>query len=370
MDIEVRRLDERRLKQFIRLPFLLYKDDKKWVPPLISEMKGMLSSAKNNFLKSEHAYFMAYRNGKPAARVLAGINEKESEQQGVKRGFFSLFEAADKQSGRAVMQAAQGYLRDIGAVYMKGPFSPANGEEHRCVLVEGFDAPPVLYAAYNPPWYKEVFESFGMSKQSDMLGFLITPQSLPLEKFRRAVGYAKKRYGFEAYPIDFSNLEKELKDIHEILKGSDARDWGSGLPTWESVQHAAQEMKTLADPELVYIVRRNDGKPLAFVVSIPNYNEALIHMNGRLFPFGIIKLLYWKKRIKGMRIIMQFCVKEYEGKAAVSAAYLAIMQTGLSKGYEWGDASAIAEDNEKSWRPVVTAGGKLYRRFRYYEKQI
>ena len=107
MDIEVRRLDERRLKPFIRLPFGLYKDDKKWVPPLISEMKGMLSPAKNNFLKSEHAYFMAYRNGEPAARVLAGINGKESKQEGEKRGYFSLFEAADKHSGMAVMQAAQ-----------------------------------------------------------------------------------------------------------------------------------------------------------------------------------------------------------------------------------------------------------------------
>ncbi len=129
-------------------------------------------------------------------------------------------------------------------------------------------------------------------------------------------------------------------------------------------------MKALADPDRVYIVRRSDGKRLAFVVSVPNYNEALIHTNGRLFPFGLFKFLYWKKRITGIRIMMQFCVKDYEHKAAVSAAYLAIMEAAIKKGYKWGDASTISEANEKSWRPVVTAGGKLYKRFSYFEKEI
>lgn len=93
-------------------------------------------------------------------------------------------------------------------------------------------------------------------------------------------------------------------------------------------------------------------------------------MNGRMLPFGILKFLYYKRKIKGVRVMMQFCIEEYEGKAAVSAAYLGIMETALKKGYEWGDASTIGEDNYKSWRPVVAAGGKQYRRFRYFEKQI
>jgi len=371
MSIEIRRIDEGNLKAFIRLPFRLYKNDPNWVPPLISDAKNMLDAGKNVFLKKgQHAFFMAYRDGEPAARILAGHNVPESEKYGINRGYFSLFEAQDAQSGAAVLEAAQQYLKQIGMQVMKGPYSPTDGEEERLLLIEGFDAPPVLYGMYNPAWYQDVFESFGLSKSSDMLAFKIVPGDVPLARFRKIVGYAKKRYGFEAYSVDFGRLDEELRDIQSILNEADLRDWGSGVPTWENIRQAADAMKTLADPDFVYIVRRNDGRPLAFVVGIPNYNEALIHMNGRLFPFGFLKFLYWKKRIKGVRILMQFCVKDYEKKAAVSAGYLGIMEAALKKGYEWGDASTIAEDNEKSWRAVVGAGGKLYRRFRYFEKQI
>ncbi len=371
MGIEVRQIDEKDLKEFIKLPFRLYKKDKNWVPPLIPTMKGMLNPEKNKFLKCQHAYFMAYRDAKPVARILAGHNVPESESHGTARGFFSLFEAEDMESGVKVVEAAQEYLKQIGMQVMKGPYSPTDGEEDRLLLIEGFDSPPVLYETYNPEWYRDVFERAGFTKSaSDMLAFKIVPDEIPFDKFRKVVGYAKERYGFEAYPIDLKNLEKELPDIQSILKESDARDWGSGVPSWNNILQAADAMKTLADPDLVYIVRRNDGKPLAFVVSIPNYNEALIHMNGHLLPFGLLRFLYWKKRIKGIRIMMQFCVKDYEHKAAVSAAYLAIMEAGIKKGYKWGDASTISEANEKSWRPVVTAGGKLYKRFRYFEKEI
>ncbi len=136
------------------------------------------------------------------------------------------------------------------------------------------------------------------------------------------------------------------------------------------IEQSADTLKTLADPDFIYIVRKNDGRPIAFVVCIPNYNEALAHVNGRLFPFGILKLLYWKKKIKSLRVMMQFCVKDYENKAAVSAAYLGIMEKAIEKGYEWGDASTIGEENTRSWQAVQGAGGVLHRKFRIFEKAL
>ncbi len=370
MSVEIRQIEENNLKDFIRLPFRLYKDDPKWVPPLISEMKSMLDPEKNVFLQSEHAFFMAYRGTHPTARILAGYNEPVSTKTGIKNGYFSLFEAEDEESGTAVLKAAESYLREIGVSRMVGPYSPTNGEEERALLVEGFDSPPVLYAAYNPEWYKRLFENYGLKKSSDLLAFKIDTHSMPIDKFRKIVGYAKIKFDFEAYSLDIENLDNELKDIQQILKDSDIDEWDSGIPSWELIVQSAEAMKTLADPDLVYIVRRNDGRPLAFVVCIPNYNEVLIHMSGRLLPFGFIKFLYWKKRISGLRILMQFCVKDYERTAAVSAAYLGIMENALKKGYDWGDASTIGEENYKSWRAVVGAGGKQYRRFRWYEKEF
>ncbi|MBN2880356.1 MAG: hypothetical protein JXN65_12090 [Clostridia bacterium] len=370
MSIEVRQIDESNLKEFIKLPFRLYKNDPNWVPPLISEMKSMLNADKNVFLQSQHAFFIAYRDGKPAARILAGYNEPVSKTTGISNGYFSLFEADDEESGAAVLEAAETYLRNIGTVKMFGPYSPTDGEENRALLVEGFDSPPVLYAAYNPEWYMHTFEEFGLKKSSDLLAFKIDTGKMPIEKFRKIVGYAKKKFGFEAYPLNLSQLESELMDIQSILKESAIDDWDTGIPSWDLIVQSAEAMKTLADPELVYIVRHNDGRPIAFVVCIPNFNEVLKHMNGRLLPFGFIKFLYWKNRISGLRVLMQFCIKEYERKAAVSAAYLGIMEAALKKGYDWGDASTIGEENYKSWRAVVGAGGRQYRRFRWYVKEF
>lgn len=371
MSVVVRQISDQNLSAFIRLPFRLYRNDPLWVPPLISTMKDMLDSEKNVFLKSgEHAFFLAYRNNQPTARVLAGHNVPVSQTTGIENGYFSLFEAEDRESGLAVLTAAEEYLKRLGMARMVGPYSPTNGEEDRALLVEGFDSPPALYASYNPTWYQELFESFGLSKDADLLAFKVLMGTMPIERFRQVVGYAKKKFHFEAYPIKLIDLDTELKDIQEILQGSDIGEWDAGIPSWDFIVQSAESLKAIADPDLVYIVRRDDGRPLAFVVCVPNYNEVLIHMKGRLFPVGLFQYLYWKRRIKGLRVMMQFCVKDYERTAAVSAAYLGIMEAALKKGYQWADASTIGEENFKSWRAVVGAGGKQYRRFRWYSKDL
>ena len=369
--ITVRRIERKELGRFLRLPFSLYRGDPNWVPPLFSEMKGMLDPEKNAFLKNgEHAFFMAFRDGKAVARVLAGLNYPVTKKTGIPNGFFSLFEAQDEESGAAVLDAACRYCKSLGAVKIVGPYSPTDGEEGRALLVEGFGFPPVIYTAYNPPWYKDLIESCGFTRHAkDLLAFLIEADTMPIEKFRRVVAVSEKRGGFSARRIDFSDLESELRDIEKIISESAVENWDS-IPSWEQIEQTADAMKSLADPDFIYIVRTDEGRPVAFVVAIPDYNQALIHMKGRLFPFGFVKFLYWRKRIKGIRILMQFCVKDYEGKGAVSSAYLKIMEKAREKGYLWGEAGTIGEENVRSWRAVVGAGGRPYRKYRWYEKAL
>jgi hypothetical protein len=370
-DITVRRIEKSELGRFLRLPFRLYRDDPHWVPPLFSEMKSMLDPEKNHFIKnSSPAYFMAFRGRKAVARVLAGYNTPVSKKTGVPNGYFALFEAEDEQSGLAVMEAAAEYCKSLGAERFFGPQSPTDGEEERALLIEGFGFPPVLYTTYNPEWYRNVFEKFGMVKSKDLMAFLLETDKLPLGRFRRLVRFAEQRYGFHADRIDFSRLEDELRDIQKILGEAAIDGWDSGIPSWELIEQTAAAMKTMADPDFIYIVRTDEGRPIAFVVSIPNFNEALIHMNGRMLPLGIIKFLYWRRRIRSLRILMQFSVKDFEGKGAVSAAYLAIMEKALEKGYRWGEASTIGEENIRSLQAVEGAGGRVYRRFRWFEKAL
>lgn len=369
--ITARRIKKKELGRFLRLPFRLYKDDPNWVPPLFSEMKNMLDPEKNAFLKNgEHSFFMAFRGRKAVARVLAGYNYNVSKTTGVPNGYFALLEAEDEESGLAVLEAAADYCKSLGAVKIVGPYSPTDGEEDRALLIDGFGFPPVLYTAYNPLWYKEVLEKFGMVKHAeDLLAFLIETDTMPIDRFRRVLAAAEKKGSFSAQRIDFDNLESELRDIQKILSEAAIDNWDS-IPTWEQIEQTAGTMKTLADPDFVYIVRTSEGRPIAFVVAVPNYNEALIHMKGRLLPFGFIKFLCWRKRIRGLRILMQFSVKDYEGTGAVSSAYLKIMEKAREKGYKWGEAGTIGEENIRSWHAVLGAGGKEYRRYRWYEKTL
>lgn len=370
-NLTVRRISRNELGRFLRLPFRLYKDDKNWVPPLFSEMRAMLDPEKNHFLRDSNcAMFMAFHGRKAVARVLAGYNAGVSKKTGVPNGFFALFAAEDEESGLAVLEAAAQYCKGLGAKRFFGPQSPTNGEEERALLIEGFGFPPVLYTAYNPEWYQNVFRRFGMEKSNDLLAFLLETDKLPLDRFRRIVRFAENRYGFHADRFDMNRLKDELRDIQLILKEAAIEEWDMGIPSWELIEQTAAAMKTLADPDFIYIVRTHEGRPIAFVVSIPNYNEALIHMNGRMLPFGVLKFLHWRKRISGLRILMQFSVRDYEGKGAVSAAYLAIMEKAIEKGYHWGEASTIGEENIRSLQAVEGAGGRAYRRYRWFEKAL
>lgn len=372
MDAVVRRLDPSEIRKFIELPYRLYKNHPIWVPPLRVQMKEMFDSNKNLFMRNEHAFFMAFDGNKPVARILAGYNNVLSEKKGEPWAFLALFEAEDKESGRLVLQAAEQYAKEMGAVCLMGPYSPTDGEEERGILIEGFDKPQVLMTAYHPAWYREVFEEAGFSKHEDILALYIDVASAPVERFVRAVTYAEKKYGFKAQKIDLKNFEKELKDIYEILKVLKTEDLTADLsvPSWEQVLHEGHALKEMADPDFVYIVRTNEGKPVAFVVGMPNYNEVIQRMNGRLFPFGLIKFLLYKKSIKSLRVFMQFAIPEYRGKAAISAAYLKMMIKAGEKGYIWAEASTIGEENYKSFKPVEDIGGKVYRRFRYFEKKL
>lgn len=334
-------------------------------------MKKTLDPSNNKFLSGgEHSFFMAFKGKKPVARILAGINAPMTQKTGIVWSYFSLFEAENEESGKAVLDAAAEYCKSHGAVKLLGPFSPTNGEDSRGLLVEGFDGPPVLLSPYNPPWYKELFEKYGLQKYRDLYAFKIETVNTPLERFRKGVNYAKKRYKFDAKKADLNNFEGELKDIYRILTESTPSDWDTGVPTWEQVREEGKTLKSMADPDYVYIARTQEGRPIAFVVALPNYNEILIHMNGRLLPFGILKYLYWRKRIKGLRILMQFCVPDYQAKGAISVCYLYIMEIARQKGCMWGEASAIGEENVKSLAAVEGVGGVRYRTFRWFMKDL
>jgi hypothetical protein len=367
--INIRQLSEKKLRPFIMLPFRLYKNDPNWVAPLISDMKSRLNSRKNPFLATPHAFFLAERDGRPVARILAGIHRPKTGKMGVNIGYFSLFEAEDEASGLAVLGAAEAYCKGLDCVKLYGPEAPTGGEDDRALLVEGFGSPPKLYCTYNPEWYPPLFEKYGLERESDIYSFIVTTETMELERFRRVVDYAKKRYGFEAQRFDLGKYDSELKDIQTILQKAVPDTWDE-VPPWEQIEAEAAMFRQLADPDFVYFTRSKAGEPLAFVIALPDYNQVLRHLKGRMFPLGVFKFLYWRRKIDGIRLIMQFCVPEYQSRGAVSACYLAIMENALKRGVKYGDAGTMGMENFKALSALEGVGGKRYRTFRWYIKDI
>lgn len=372
--ITVRQFDDTQsLRAFIRFPFELYKGDPNWVPPLRKDLYQTLRGVNNPLLANgPHTFFMAYKDGKPAARLMAGINETLNAAKEKREGYISLFECMeDYDAAKAILDAAAEWLRERGMTRMEGPISPTNGDDSRGLLIQGFDGPPVLMNVYNPAYYPEFFDRYGFQKDFDLLAYFLDASELPVERFERVVEYAMRKYHFHVDRMDLKNIEPDLKDIKRILDVAMPDSWQHLTPpSMEDIRKEFMQLKKVADPDLLYIARTDDGEPIGFVTALPDYNQVLIHLNGRLGPIGALRYLYYRRRIRGARILMQFVVPQYRNKAVNSAIFAKLMVEGRRKRYLWGEASTIAEMNTMSRRSVEGAGGKLYRLYRLYYKEI
>ena len=364
--------DGKGLKQFIDLPWRLYKGDPNWVPPLRRQFLRTLQGKNNPLLANGvHTFFLAVDEGEVVGRLLVGINAKLNREKGKNEGYISLFEVIDDQKPAfALFEAAAAWLRQRGLTSVVGPVSPTNGDDNRGILIQGFDGPPVLMNSYNPPYYQRFFEAYGFEKNMDLFAFHLDVRNLDTERFARVVSYAMRKYHFQIDRFDRSRLEREIRDIKTILDLAMPATWEHLTPpSLEEIRAEVRALLQFMDPDLVYIARAGT-EPIGFVVGLPDYNQVLKHLNGRLFPFGWAKYLWWKRRITGARIFIQFVVPKFRNKAVNSAIYHRLMVAAREKGYTYGEGSAIAEMNKESIRSVEGAGGRLYRVYRIYQKAL
>jgi GNAT superfamily N-acetyltransferase len=343
--LEIREVQEiRRLKKFVAMPWDLYKNDHYWVPPLRTQLLRTLQGKNNPLLAAgePHTFFLAF--------------------QGKQEGYISLFESvADQRVAFSLFDVASQWLRERGLTRMVGPVSPTNGDDYRGILIKGFDGPPVLMNSYNPSYYQQLFEGYGFEKNMDLYAFHLDVASLDDKRYGRIVAYAMKKFKFKVERFHKQKMEREIRDIKKILEVSMPATWEHLTPP--SLAEIRSEVRTLAqfmDPDLVYIARSGE-EPIGFVVALPDYNQVIKKLNGRLLPFGWVKYLWYKQRISGVRVFIQFVVPKFRNKAVNSAIYHRLMLEARKKGYVYGEGSAIAEMNLESIRSVEGVGGKLYR---------
>ncbi|UCB51760.1 MAG: N-acetyltransferase [Candidatus Zixiibacteriota bacterium] len=372
--LSIRRVQAKRdFMEFIKFPWLVYRNDPRWVPPLIVERKEFLDRKKNPFFKhAEVVFYLAERNGRTVGRIAGIVNHNHVEYHQEKAGFFGLFECVnDYEVAKALLGKVRDWLRSEGMEIMRGPANFSSNEEWG-FLLEGFDSRPVIMMTYNPPYYLEFAERYGMVKAKDLYAYFIDETSYPPQRVVKMAESIRKKQNVRIRNIDMSEFEREVGGIKQIYNAAWSKNWGFVPMTDKEFDHLAKNLKQIVDPHMVFVAEA-EGKPAGFSLALPDFNQVLARLNGRLFPLGILKLLWHTKirnKIDGVRIITMGVIPEFQKRGIDTVFYVQTFNVGVKRGYRWAEMSWVLEDNTLMNRVLELLGAKLYKKYRIYEIRI
>jgi GNAT superfamily N-acetyltransferase len=358
------------LKKFIMMPWKIYESDPNWVPPLIMDMKEKLNEKKNPFLEhAEMELFLAYRGDEISGRIAAILDKNHNEYHNEKIVFFGLYESRnDAETAKLLLDTVAEWGKERGMENLRGPMNLSMNDE--CAfLLEGFDSPPAILMPYNPPFYLELMESCGMKKIKDLHAYYMERDHETTKKVNQIVNDIKKKSPVALRPINMKDLLNEVQKIKYIYNKSWAENWGFVPWTDNDMIHMSKKLKIVADPEIV-VLAEHEGKPVGFAFALPNLNEAIKKIDGKLFPFGLFKFLIYRKKVKGVRALVFGILKEYRETGVSYLLYSEFEKRMLDRGYQWAETSYQLEDNEAINRFVMSLGGRLYKKYRIYQRSI
>jgi GNAT superfamily N-acetyltransferase len=359
----------REREQFIRFPWKIYRNDANWVPPLILERRKFLNPKDNPFF--EHAavkLFMACDDSDAElGRIAAIINHNHLRTHSDKTGFFGMFESIDDRNvARALFDAAAAFLRSHGMTTMRGPENLSVNDDLG-LLIEGFDTPPAIMMPHNPPYYEALIEAYGFGKAMDLLAYygLFTGGHIP-EEADRGADICQRRLKCTVRSLRTSEFEAELSKIHAVYTSAWEDNWGALAMTDHEFEHLAKMLKDVLDPDLC-LIGEIDGEIAGFSLALPDFNQVLIRLNGKLLPFGILKFLYYKRRIDSLRLLAMGVVKKFRHRGLDSLFYCETYRRALSKGILGGEMSWILENNILMNRILERLGFRVYKKYRLYD---
>ena len=408
MNLRVRELDlhsSRDRMAFIKFPWRIYKDDPYWVPPLIMERKEFFDPKKNpSFKHMDVALFMVEGTYKPEGPgmpipapggaavpiaplkqgplgiISAHINHIHNEFHNERVGFFGFFESVnDKEVAHLLLDTACEWVAERGMTAIRGPMNFSTNDE--CgMLVDGFNSPPTFLMTYNPPYYPELVESFGFEKAMDLIAYTIDQtqyrslDDLP-PKLLRVVRIVQKRYpNVRVRKMDKSHLADEVDRFKQVYNKAWQKNWGFVPLTDEEIDHMAENLAPIIDPDLAVMaeVRREDGswEPIGASLTLPDYNQVLKHLNGRLFPFGWLKFLWYRRKIDTARIFAMGVIHEWHNRGIDALMYYETAKELFRKGYKRAEMGWILENNVPMNNTIRSFGGIPYKRYRIYEKEL
>ncbi len=357
------------LKAFIHYPFTRYRHDPYWVPPLLMSEWERFSPKKHPFYEhAEVALFLAWRGKKVVGRIAAIDDRLHNETHRDNLAFFGFFEAEDEEVASELLQAVEGWARSRGRVAMRGPVNPSMNDGAG-FQIDAFETSPYIMMPYNPPEYPVYVEAAGYSKIKDLYAWLFDLEKGLSEMFARLAQRVRKRYQPVIRPADVRDFDGELARVEKIYNEAWEDNWGFVRYTDAEFAHLAKEFKLVLDPDMVLFVEI-DGETAGLILSVPDLNQVLKRVGGRLLPFGVFKLLNRKRYITQLRVPILGLMPKYRHKGLELALVDELYRRGVAKGYKYGEVSWVLEDNKAMNKDIEAGGAVLYKTYRLYQKAL
>jgi hypothetical protein len=374
-NIEIREVTGKKaLNTFIQIPWSIYKDDPNWIPPLLFERKEAFSKKHPFFKHAEWQAWIAYQDGEPVGRISAQIDQLQQQRYNDKTGFFGLIEAPDDpEIFSALFETAENWLRQKGMQRIVGPFNLGINQEIG-ILIDGFDTPPRVMTSHSARYYGAAIEGSGYRAVQDLLAYELDIHSYQRPASMREV-ISRNADRVKVRPLDRKNKNADFDVMRDIFNDAWQNNWSFVPFTQEEFRAVGNELLLVVPAEFIQIAEI-DGVAAAFIVLLPDLNEAAADLNGRLFPFGWAKLL-WRLKVgfpKAARIPLMGVRQQYQKTIfGPTMAYMlieSVLEPGIAKGGERVEMSWILESNKPTRNIIEKFGGKITKRYRMYEKNL
>ena len=364
------------LKRFIKVPFELHRDSPQWVAPLIFERMQFLDRKRNPYFEhAEAEYFLAERDGVPVGRITAQVDQRWDQFHGEGTGMFGFFESVDDPEVAAgLLDTAAAWLRERGRRRMIGPMDFTTNDEVG-ILIEGYDRRPMILQPWHPPYYKELLEGYGCGKAMDLLMWWLELGQLkegsefhPM--IHQAAVASREEHGISVRNMRKRDMEAEVRRFMEVYNEAWGSNWGFVPITDAEIAFQAKALKQVLDEDWAMIAEDGDGEVAGAALTLPDINQVLAGMNGRLLPFGWLKFLLGKRKIDRVRVFALGVKNAYQHTGVAAALYIEHLDQASPDGVYGGECGWILEVNEPMNRAMEGMGGEVVKRYRIFESDL
>lgn len=358
------------MMDFVRLPYRLYKNDHNWVAPLIFEEKRNLTAKHNPFLKKNPVVlYVCYKDNLPVGRIAGIINRVHNEVHKDKTGFFGFFESInDEAVAERLFQSAVEWTKKQGADTLRGPTNFSLNDVAG-LLVEGFEEPPFVLMSYNPSYYEHLYRKNGFDMVMRFFAYEVTQDTIRFPNFVNRMEKRLEEKNIIIRQVNFKEMGREFGILIDIFNKSWNENWGFIPFSFEDAVGEFSKVKAFAKPDLI-LIAENKGEPVGFTLALPDINQALKPVKGRLLPFNWIRLMRNIKKINQIRVVLMGVLKEHRNKGIDLMFYKKIVENSRRHNYHRAELSWILENNRMMNRVLEHINAQKNKVYGIFEKKI